>query len=141
MRVFFQIVVVTLAGLGLFYIGALAFVHLTDPDCTSSVVRSVQSPGRRFLAEYEVRTCRSSPNVESYVLLSAGPERARSRWAAFAGPGSMGIGTSGLETPVPLGIEWKSDDELEISFPEGIRPLSSEGIKNGVKVIYREVEL
>ena len=130
-------VIVALAALFLFitFVPFKYWPNWPIPKCTTySTVSQVASPSKAVVARYVRTDCYSMGNLEAAVLIGYADNSKQQ--LIFTAPAHF-RDRSGVQQPVHLRIVWRSEDTLEVHYPDEVAPNRTVEVFRGDSLIVR----
>jgi len=104
------------------------------PKCTSSKVNTIPSPSKAMVGSYGRTDCYSKGDLEVAVWVG-NPDDSK-RQLVFSAPAHF-RDRSGVQQPVEIRVSWKSEDSLEIRYPEAVAPNRTVEVFRGERLMVR----
>jgi len=124
---FKKIVIGILAAIGLLYLLMIVYANLFV-DCHHVSSGVAGSPDGKYIVEHYVKVCESEPPI---IQVLVGEKNSSTRKLVFSA-----IATSTL----PIRIEWRSGNELQISHARSIEPTTADQNYDHVRISYSNHE-
>lgn len=113
------------------------FGEWRDPDCQVYPIQAVPSPSGMRTALHEQEACSSTDQLRTTVVVrSVHPSGTTSMTLAFSSLTGSALGIMSVgQRSLPLTLHWRSDTELAVGYPSGIKADAPSTLGSGLRVV------